>query len=167
MLEEGINLHILMDRDFSVDKKRIERKLFGIDRDYAYTKEYLQNLHGDDELRRLVRVPKSVLGVCVPLALESNGTIFLANKLRPGGRHPIKKVATVFAKRVAATAQPSRCQLCECSGHNSGTAYMACTHCHFPNPSSLDYGFDVDEMMSIMQTDTDFSWEWTDVDDLT
>lgn len=166
MLEEGINLHILMDHDFSIGKKRIERKLFGIDRDHAYTKNYLQELRGDKDLKRQVHIPKSILGVCLPLALESNGTVFSANKLKPGGRYPIKKIATIFGKRVATAAEPSHCQLCECSGHNSGISYMACTHCHFPNPSSLDYGFNEEEMLSIMQTDTDFSWEWNGDDDL-
>lgn len=166
LLEEGINLHILMDQEFSLDKKRIEKMIFGLDKENAFTKKYLKDNKGDKDLKKQARLPKTSLGLCAPLALESNGTVFTSRKLRPGGRHPIKKVATVFAKRVALTARPSRCQLCECSGHNSGIAYMACTHCHFPNPTSLDYGYNEEEMLSIMQTDSDFSWEWNDDEDI-
>lgn len=164
MIEENINLHILMHPEFDMDKKRMERIFFGLDRHFAYTKKYPKDPQGDAELRRHVKLPKDALGICMPLAIETNGTIFTANKLM-AGRPNTKKFCAVFAKRVALTAAPTTCQVCECTGHNTGTAYLTCTHCNFPSASSLDYGFNEDEMLRIMQEGTDFAWD-EEYDDL-
>lgn len=52
-----------------------------MDSGFAYTKKDGRLLKGDAELRKQVRPPKSVLGYCVPLALETNGKLcFLESK---------------------------------------------------------------------------------------
>ena len=157
LLEYNINLHILMDQDFDLTKKRDERAIFGFDREHAYTKKYLKDLKGDVILRQSMRMPKDKLGLCTALAIESNGAVFAAKKLRPGEKSPYKKFALVFAKRVAKSAIPNRCQMCECSGHNNGIAYMSCTSC------SSDYDLDDEKMLLLMQAGMDFSDE--DFDD--
>lgn len=128
-----------MDDSFVFDKIRLTRKFFGMDKDYAYDKDDFEKLKGDTELRKQVRLPKEGLKSCTPLAIETNGSIFTAKKLRPDKKNPIKKFAVVFAKRVAKTAEPNSCQTCECTGHNTGIAYMICTSCEIPNPVSMDY----------------------------
>lgn len=153
MLEENIALHILMHQDFVLDKKRFERILLGFDHSSAYTKKYLKDAEGDKELRRKLTLPKSELGDCVGLATETHGSIFSVKKLTAGAQNPVKKFTSVFAKRVAKTARPSDCQLCECSGHNTGTAFMTCTHCGYPNPATLDYD---------VSSDDDFDFKWND-----
>lgn len=100
---------------------------------YSYTNGYLKEDSGNKDLRSEIILPKNTLGFCMVWALETNGTIFNANKLKANSRTPIKKFAAVFAKRVASSAIPSPCQLCECTGENNGIAYMTCTRCDFPN----------------------------------
>lgn len=115
-----------MDHDFDLEKKRIERGFFGFDREFVYTKKYLD---GDKELRRHLHLPKNTMGMCAALAIETKGSVFSANKLKPGQKNPTKKIAGSFAARVAKTAVPRSCQTCECSGHNTGIAYMTCGRC--------------------------------------
>ena len=148
MLEESFQLHILMDQEFRLDKKRMERVFFGFDKHFAFTKKYLTDSQGDKNLRSQVRSPKDELGVCVALAGETNGSIFSAKKLKPGSRNPIKKIVSAFAKRVASTALPAVCNVCECNGHNWGTAFMTCTHCNNDNFNMPDYGEDDEEVDS-------------------
>ncbi|GAB0088507.1 uncharacterized protein DMENIID0001_029540 [Sergentomyia squamirostris] len=154
LFENGIKLHILMDHEIMFDKGRASRMFFGMDRDLAYTKRDVQELKGDVELRKQVRMPKTSLGLCTPLAIESSGSVFTAKKLRPERRNSVKKFSTVFAKRVAKTAAPEDCQTCECTGHNSGIAYVVCFPCSYPNPANWDYGLSEDSL----PLGTDFDW---------
>lgn len=158
MHETNANLHILMDQDFELDKRRHERLLFGLDRLYAFTKNFNGTI-GDTVLRKQVKLPKKSLGICVPLALETNGTIFTARKLMPGNRNPLKKFAYVFAKRVAMTATPNPCQSCECTGHDTGSAFMTCSQCSYGINTSLDYGFGEDDDMFSRSSDADWA-DW-------
>jgi len=133
-----------VDQDFDLEKKRIERGFFGFDRDFAFTKKYLE---GDKELRRHIRLPKSASGLCAALAIETKGSVFSANKLKPGQKNPTKKIASAIAMRVAKTAVPRSCQICECSGHNTGVAYMTCGRCmefDIANSDSDDFIDDYD-----------------------
>lgn len=100
-----------------------------MDKEKAYTKYDLKEFKGSEELRKQVQVPKKKLNYCSPLAMETNGSIFTGNKLRPDLKNPIRKFSAIFAKRIAKTAIPKSCQFCECTGHNSGVAYMMCTPC--------------------------------------
>lgn len=122
-----------MNGDFVTKKPRNEQKIFGFDHAFAYTNSYLKENVGNKDLRSEINLPKNTLGFCMVWAVETNGTIFTANKLKPNSRTPIKKFSAVFAKRVAQTAVPSPCQSCECTGENSGIAYITCTRCDFPN----------------------------------
>lgn len=152
-----------MDQDFSPSNKRIERNLFGYDENTAYTQKFLKELKPEPELLKQIIIPKDALGECVPLALKSNGSIFTARKLKPMNKAGIaKKFSLVFGKRVAKTAVPSACQTCECSGHDTGMAYMSCTSCNNPNPSTLDDGFDEDDWLSLKQEGSDI---WDDTSD--
>ncbi|XP_005177435.1 apolipophorins [Musca domestica] len=151
MQEEGVNLHILADTEFDFEKTRKLRHFFGMDREMVYSKRFPE---GDAETRHALTIPKSNLGICTPLAMETNGSIFSARKLMPERKYPIKRLATIFAKRVAKSAVPSDNYTCECSGHNSGVAYMACTPSSYPVESS---GLD--------DYDNEFSdWEWDEED---
>ncbi|KAH8395625.1 hypothetical protein KR222_003717 [Zaprionus bogoriensis] len=124
MLEEGVNLHILADTEFDFERMKKLRHFFGLDRELVYSKRYPE---GDAETRKQVHIPKSNLGICTPLALDTNGSVFSARKLAPERKYPILRFATIFAKRVAQSAAPIGTQTCECSGHNSGVSYVACS----------------------------------------
>lgn len=45
----------------------------GLDADTAYIKNDYKHLSGDKDLWRQVKLSKSMLGYCTPLALETNG----------------------------------------------------------------------------------------------
>lgn len=109
-----------------------------MDKEKAFTKYDLKEFKGSSEFRKQVRLPKKKLHFCAPLALETGGSVFTGNKLRPDMKNPIKKFSTIFAKRVAATATPNRCQNCECSGDNSGVSYMLCTSCERYSSDGFD-----------------------------
>jgi len=91
LLEEEIQLHILMDQEFSFEKHRLNRVFFGLDRTLAYSKRDNKIFTGDVELRTHVRLNKSGLGICTALAIESNGSVFTAKKLKPEKINPVKK----------------------------------------------------------------------------
>lgn len=149
-----------MDQDFSPSNKRIERNLFGYDRSTAYTQKFLKDQKPEPELLKQIKLPKDALGECMPLAIQSHGSIFTAKKLKPLSKSGItKKFSMVFGKRVAKTAVPSSCQTCECSGHDTGMAYMSCTSCNNPNPIELEGEFDEDEYLPFMQDGLDFDWD--------
>ena len=137
--ERGITLHILMDGDFQFEKGRLNKIFYGLDASRSYTKKDSRILQGDVELRRQVKLSKSALGYCTPLSLETNGTIFSGNKLRDTKLGAVKKFAGVFAKRLALTARPSPCQLCECIANNDGLTKMECAPCDYPMPVTVDF----------------------------
>ncbi|KAI8423686.1 hypothetical protein MSG28_012721 [Choristoneura fumiferana] len=72
LMENSVTLHILMDDDFTLSKKRATKYLFGIDSTYAYTNKDYERLVGDVALRKQVRLPKDKLGLCTSLAMETN-----------------------------------------------------------------------------------------------
>ncbi|XP_053663269.1 uncharacterized protein LOC128712401 [Anopheles marshallii] len=162
LLENDIKLHILADHDLSFQKSRVSRLFYGMDSKVAYTKKDVKELKGDAELRQQIRLPKKTLGECIALALETDGSIFGGHKLRQdrSNTNNTKKFIKVFAKRIAVSAQPNTCQWCECTGHNTGVAYMQCTPCHYPSPFSMDdEDMTEDMLLSAMQPDDDFMLE--------
>ncbi|XP_063238564.1 uncharacterized protein LOC134540049 isoform X2 [Bacillus rossius redtenbacheri] len=139
LLESDITLHIIMSGIFKLDKAKFNKAFYGIDTNTAFTKNDVKQLKGSVELRRQVKMPKSQIGLCAPLALETNGTIFSVRKLEAAKKKAAKKMATVFARRLALTAGPGDCQTCECTADNNGMSFMECFPCHVPAPSSVDY----------------------------
>lgn len=138
MLEEGITLHILADTEFDFESSKKLRHFFGLDRKLIFSKKFPE---GDLESRNSTFIPKSTLGICTALALETNGSVFSARKLQP--ERNIKRFATIFAKRLASSANPIQSQTCECSAHNTGVAYMACSPQALPEEK-----FDLDDYVS-------------------
>lgn len=67
------------------------------------------------------------------------GTIFTSKNLQSDKRGNVKKFATVFGKRFAETARPTRCIDCECTAFNSGVSYMDCYQCTVPVRTNIDY----------------------------
>lgn len=115
LMESSVTLHILMDDDFMLSKKRAAKYLFGVDNTLAYTNKDYERLVGDSALRKQVKLPKEKLGLCTSLAMETNGTIFAGAKLQ-GDRPTARRFSSVVGSRAALSAP--RCQApprCECS----------------------------------------------------
>lgn len=132
MRENEIAMHVLSDDQFNV------KKILGIDRTRAYTRKDQTKLIGDEGLRRQITLSKE-LGQCTSLALDTDGSIFAAKSNAKKNDSDLKVVANVFAKRIASSVRSKTCQLCECQGLNSGTAYMTCMACDFVNIHFLKY----------------------------
>ncbi|CAG9816912.1 unnamed protein product [Phaedon cochleariae] len=146
--ESAISLHILMNDHFAVQKDREGKIPFGIDRRYAYTKRDIRSLLGDQPLRKSIILPKSTLGPCLSLALETNGTIFSAKYLEAEKKNA-KKMSTVFAKSLARSAMPPQCLDCECTAADTGISYMECFICTMTNSTRLNFevlGLDDEDM---------------------
>lgn len=139
LLEYDTTLHILMDGDFELEKEREGKFLYGLDASNSYTRKDSRILTGDKDLRRQVKLSKNILGYCTALALETNGTVFSGKKLRLEKPMAVKKIVSVFSKRVAASAQPSACQHCECVADNNGMTRVECIPCVYPTPVVIDY----------------------------
>lgn len=145
----------------------------GIDQLTAYTKKDVNGLVGDKELREAVRLPKATVGYCSRLALGSNGnyiainipqiilwhfitidnvlgSLFTAKKLESDKKNPVKKFVNVFAKRVAVSAVPNACQICECTARDQGTAYTNCHSCDYQTSPSQD-SVSAEEIMSFIK----------------
>uniref|UniRef100_T1J6R0 Vitellogenin domain-containing protein n=1 Tax=Strigamia maritima TaxID=126957 RepID=T1J6R0_STRMM len=133
LIEDGISIHLLLDHDFDIKRTK---DFFGLDAKRAYTSKdaRAKRVTGDADLRHQVQPPKFI---CVPLALESNGTLFSSKRLGDG-RANKKNFLNVFARRVAdAVSHGHECQQCDCiasSQHGSGRVH--CQPCHFPKPIS-------------------------------
>lgn len=69
----------------------------------------------------------------------------------------MKKVSTIFAKRIAKSAFPNKCQICECTGHNTGVSYTICYPCIYPVPPNADY-FEIN-------SEEIGPWNWEEDDD--
>lgn len=130
LTEHDIDLHIMTDNDFIFDKAKISKGVFGLDSTKVFVKKDLKLMEGDEELRKHTRVPKPDLGSCAALALETEGSIFTTKRMDK--EIAGKKFATVFAKRIAMKARKSNCQICECTGQNTGAAYLVCLPCSYP-----------------------------------
>lgn len=74
LIEANVKLHILMNSEFTFEKQKVARIFFGLDGEKAFTKKDFKSLQGDSALRRQAKLPKSIMGYCTPLALETNGT---------------------------------------------------------------------------------------------
>ncbi|XP_024879673.1 uncharacterized protein LOC112459670 [Temnothorax curvispinosus] len=168
LLEHDITLHILMDGDFEFEKEKISKIFYGLDAAKSYTKKDSRVLVGDVDLRRQVKLAKTVLGYCTPLSLETNGTIFSGDKLRLDKSASIKKFASVFSKRIALTAEPTKCQFCECTADNNGVTQMECMPCIYPTPVHVDYvseTFNFNESLSMMPPLDDADYGQIDIED--
>ncbi|XP_025074116.1 uncharacterized protein LOC105427375 [Pogonomyrmex barbatus] len=168
LLERDITLHILMDGDFEFEKEKISKIFYGLDAAKSYTKKDSRMLIGDVDLRRQVKLSKTILGYCIPLSLETNGTIFSGEKLRLEKAASIKKFASVFAKRITLTAEPNKCQFCECTANNNGVTKMECTPCVYPTAVHVDYvseTFNLNESLSMMPPLDDIDYGQIDIED--
>ncbi|XP_025989321.2 uncharacterized protein LOC105195312 [Solenopsis invicta] len=167
LLEHDITLHILMDGDFEFEKEKISKIFYGLDAAKSYTKKDSRVLIGDVDLRRQAKLSKNVLSYCTPLSLETNGTIFSGNKLRLEKSASIKKFASVFSKRIALTAEPNKCQFCECTADNNGVTQMECMPCIYPTPVHVDYvseTFELNESLSMMPQLDDVDYGQIDIE---
>ncbi|KAK9498025.1 hypothetical protein O3M35_003911 [Rhynocoris fuscipes] len=150
-IEKNITLHILMNADFDLEKLRVNKMFYGLDSERAYTKNDFKILKGDIELRRQIKLTKSMMGYCTTLALETNGTIFTGKKMGSENMALVKKFSSVFARRISATAQPDSCQTCECSSDDDGIEYIDCLPCTIPIPAYTDIDFRDNGTLSLLQ----------------
>ncbi|CAN8003935.1 unnamed protein product [Ixodes hexagonus] len=130
LVDRGMHLHILDDDEFNVrtaSKPSKSKRIFGVDRRLAYTIKDLKELHGDADIHSQIRLPKDF---CVPLALETNGTLFSSLKMFEK-RNVNKKFIDVMARRVALSEAPD-CQICECVSAEDGVGQSLCNRCVSP-----------------------------------
>ncbi|XP_041972420.1 uncharacterized protein LOC121728328 [Aricia agestis] len=146
LMENSITLHILMNEDFTLSKKRVAKYLFGVDSSLAYTNKDYERLVGDSALRKQVRLPKDKLGLCTTLALETNGTIWAGTRLS-GERGAARRFASVAGARCAAAAGGGcGAPRCECRAGR-----LHCRPCAARDPLELSYwnSEDIDELIDM------------------
>jgi len=146
LLETSVTLHVFTPGHFNIAKQNVKKKLFGMDRETAYTvKDARGSLRGDPVLRRQLNAPKDDLGYCAALAIETNGTIFTAQHMKSNKKKQVEKMAMVVGRVVANKAVPQENQHCECLSTLDGAPIMKCINWDF-GPLSIidDFGYDPD-----------------------
>ena len=74
LLGQDLTLHVLTDHEFLSNKTNPIKQLLGIDAQLGYTaKDFKGRVVGDQALRRQAKLPKSALGSCAGIALQTNG----------------------------------------------------------------------------------------------
>ncbi|XP_013138334.1 PREDICTED: uncharacterized protein LOC106103192 [Papilio polytes] len=146
LMENSVTLHIIMNDEFTLSKKRVAKYLFGVDSTLAYTNKDYERVAGDAALRKQVKLPKDKLGVCISLAMETNGTVWAGAKLT-GERGAARRFATVVGSRVARAGRACASARCECRA-----ARLHCRPCR-PDRDPLELSFwnteDIDELIDL------------------
>ena len=105
----------------------------GVDRETVYTRKDAgtTELVGDSEIRSQIMMPKDL---CVALSEETDGSVF--NTLQFINSRPFiqKRFMDVLVRVVADKAEPSECQICECTTDSVGAGKADCRHCVRPSP---------------------------------
>ncbi|XP_067004188.2 uncharacterized protein [Anabrus simplex] len=130
--EYDITLHILHPDAISLEgSPEKTAKIYGMDIGGTYSGRNLANLTPRKNLLRQVQMPKDL---CVPLALETNGTIFNLNHM-VGGRSQStsKKFLDVWSRRIAQDIHPPTCQKCQCVVNQDFIGQIICSKCQYPN----------------------------------
>lgn len=136
LLERNIAFHYITHEPITLkgSKQNVSPWPIGYDSKMAYTLKDSRKMVGDAGLKDLIKIPKDL---CVPLALESNGTVFSLEVFSTAGttqataNNPTraKKYYAVIAKKVVETAQPPACQRCDCVADHSGLGSAQCQPC--------------------------------------
>ncbi|XP_074643894.1 uncharacterized protein LOC141900764 [Tubulanus polymorphus] len=122
LAKNDITFHLLTGYDFTLKSRSPKSSfIFGADRRTAYTSKDVYQLQGDQALFNMLLLPKDK---CVSLALNRQGSVFNSKKMTEGRVNTQKFFLDVFARRVAAFAQPSECQNCKCTNGRT-----ECTPC--------------------------------------
>ncbi|CAG7820252.1 unnamed protein product [Allacma fusca] len=127
LIENDIKLHMLTPKEFTTKGNKRESassKIYGIDHEGVFTSGHVKSniLEADKSLKRQLNLPKDL---CTPLAIETNGSRFHLQRNS-------KKAIDVWTRRIAMTAQPSKCQHCECIPDKSGSPHVVCNRCISP-----------------------------------
>lgn len=131
--ENDILLHVITDNVIT------PKKVLGFDGTKAFVRKDQTKFNGDAALKALV-TPVNGLGQCSALAIDTNGSVFTSKT--PSSKKSetdFKVIPTVFAKRIVQTVRPKPCHMCECEGHNSGTAFMTCMSCEHQSSFGSEY----------------------------
>lgn len=128
--ENDITLHIISEYSFN------EKRVIGVDKTKAYIRTDQTKLIGNELLRNKVAISNE-LGQCGKLAFDVNGSIFTTN-FNKKTASDLKVVTNIFGKRIANDLKTKPCHVCECEGHNSGTAFLTCISCE-KQMTSHDY----------------------------
>ncbi|BES90627.1 Domain of Unknown Function (DUF1081) [Nesidiocoris tenuis] len=150
-LEKNITLHVLMNADFDLEKLGVNKMFYGVDSERAYTKNDFKVLKGDSELRRQIKLTKSMMGYCTSLALGTNGTIFTGKRMGSENMALVKKFSSVFSRRIAATASPDPCQNCQCTTDENGIEFLECQPCSVPKLAYRDFEFKENGTLTFLQ----------------
>ncbi|KAI9563151.1 hypothetical protein GHT06_010609 [Daphnia sinensis] len=94
LLERHVTIHVLTNAEFRFIKHNVSRQF-------------------------LARLPRSLLGVCAPIALEANGTIFAVSRLCDQRKNSgdSKRALSMFGLNEL-PQQPTDCQKCTCNLKN-------------------------------------------------
>ncbi|XP_042895388.1 uncharacterized protein [Parasteatoda tepidariorum] len=134
LLDSDITLHLLMEQRYemkSPTKSSKAKRVIGVDSKFAYTLREVKDSHvpGDVDLLAQLKIPKDV---CIPLALEVNGSTFDSQFLTETKRNANKKFMDIFSRLVARSSVESNSNwgmCCECLATEYGVGKSTCQRC--------------------------------------
>ena len=127
--EQNITLHLLSHQKLAFPgyhKASLVSKILGYDSNEIFTTDNLSY----SSLRRQLKIPKNYVATLAP---ESGGSAFNIGKLSNTlGALKVKTAGTVMANKIALTAEPSSCQVCDCLANRDGRGSLQCHRCILP-----------------------------------
>ncbi|CAG0901553.1 unnamed protein product [Darwinula stevensoni] len=141
LLEADMRLHLLYPTKIGLKGEKIAKPLdapVGFDDGKVFTLKDSRDLQGDRNLKERLAIEKDF---CMPLAIETKGSVFTMNFLRDRPNR-IKKLWSVFGQRLSETALPSPCLRCDCVPDRSGMGRTMCHPCIPPSLSDFFASFD-------------------------
>ncbi|KAG1669606.1 Apolipophorin [Nymphon striatum] len=132
LMNHDISFHVLMDNDFKLRSgSKKANSILGIDKFEAFTTKDVRDktLKGDNTLRDQMYEVKDL---CIPLALETNGTMFNSRRLMDKKRNIQKNFVHVFSRRLVQSTEAPNCQLCFCQPDEESNGNIECSACISP-----------------------------------
>ncbi|KFM65445.1 Apolipophorin, partial [Stegodyphus mimosarum] len=134
LLDGDITLHLVMEQKYEMkvpNKNSKARRVIGVDKKFAYTLKDVKDsqLSGDGDLLAQLKIPKDV---CIPLALEVNGSSFDSQFLTETKKNTNKKFMDVLARLVVRSSSEGSTEwgmCCECIATNDGMGKSTCQRC--------------------------------------
>lgn len=163
LVQTDIRLHVLSPQRIGLKSRSPKTSLiFGVDDETVYTGKDVSDdeVSGEADLRKYVRLPKDL---CVALTHSIDGSVFSAPQWTQSSGLLQRKFTDVFTRVVAAKAQPTDCQQCECVADNVGAGVAQCSSCYqknsifflLPNFGDDDYSDEVRSDMRVRVRNND------------
>lgn len=137
LLNNDVRLHVLIQDIIRLKSKSPKTAyIYGVDEQTVYTRKDVagDELTGEPDLRRYIRLPKDL---CVAMTHDTDGSVFSVRQWLDSRILTQKQFVDVMVRTMARKAQPTDCQLCQCSTDDAQVGFSQCRSCQPRDPLNL------------------------------